>query len=103
MPVDAAEPEARQRLDKWLWFARLVKSRSLAAKLVEAGHVRVNSARVENPAKALKIGDVVTVALERSVRVLKVRQPGTRRGPFSEAQALFEDLSPESEGGEPVG
>ena len=102
MPVDVAESEARQRLDKWLWFARVVKSRSLAAKLVEAGHVRINSARVENPAKALKMGDVVTVALERSVRVLKVRQPGTRRGPFTEAQALFEDLSAEGDSGQPM-
>ncbi len=102
MPVDAAEPEARQRLDKWLWFARVVKSRSLAAKLVESGHVRINSARVESPAKTLKIGDVVTIALERSVRVLKVRQPGTRRGPFTEAQALFEDLSSAGDAGAPV-
>lgn len=101
MPVDAAEPETRQRLDKWLWFARVVKSRSLAARLVEAGHVRINSARVEIPAKALKVGDIVTIALERSVRVLKVRQAGTRRGPFTEAQALFEDLSPEDGGHAP--
>lgn len=102
MPVDAVAPEARQRLDKWLWFARVVKSRSLAAKLVESGHVRINSARVEHPAKALKIGDVVTIALERSVRVLKVREPGTRRGPFTEAQGLFEDLSSEGDAGAPV-
>ena len=88
-----ASPDNRQRIDKWLWFARVVKSRSLAAKLVAEGHVRVNSVRVETPAKALKPGDVVTVALERNVRVLKVLEPGTRRGPFSEAQSLYEELT----------
>ena len=85
--------EARQRLDKWLWFARVVKTRSLAAKLVEDGHVRINSSRVEDPAKALKIGDVVTIALERSVRVLKVLAPGDAARPLRGGQALFEDLS----------
>lgn len=88
-----AGPEGRQRVDKWLWFARVVKSRSLAAKLVAEGHVRINAVRVETPAKALKAGDVVTVALERSVRVLKVRDPGVRRGPFQEAQLLYEELT----------
>ena len=84
----------RQRLDKWLWFARVVKTRSLAAKLVESGHVRVNAARVDNPAKSVKVGDVLTVALDRDVRVLRVLGAGARRGPYQEAKTLFEDLSP---------
>lgn len=87
----------RQRLDKWLWFARVVKTRSLATKLVSEGHVRVNSERCDTPAKTLKVGDVLTIALERQVRVLKMLAPGTRRGPFEEAKALFEDLSPPPE------
>jgi ribosome-associated heat shock protein Hsp15 len=86
----------RQRLDKWLWFARVVKSRSLAARLVAEGHVRLNARRIETPAKALGPGDVLTIALERQLRVLKVVAPGTRRGGFSEASLLFEELTPGS-------
>lgn len=81
-----------QRIDKWLCFARVVKTRSLAAKLVEAGHVRINGVRSDNAAKVLREGDVLTVALERQVRVLRVVADGDRRGPFKEASQLFEDL-----------
>jgi ribosome-associated heat shock protein Hsp15 len=84
----------KQRLDKWLWFARVVKTRSLAARLVSEGHVRLNARRIETPAKAVGPGDVLTIALEHQVRVLKVVAPGTRRGGFPEAALLFEDLSP---------
>ena len=91
--ADDAVPAARQRIDKWLWFARVAKSRSLAARLVEGGFVRVNSVRVDSPAKAVKPGDVLTVALEHQVRVLKVLAPGTRRGPYPEARLLFDDIS----------
>ncbi len=85
---------SRQRLDKWLWFARIVKSRTLAAKLVSEGHVRVNSTRTDSPAKAVGSGDVLTVSLPRDVKVLKILAPGSRRGPFEEARLLYEDLSP---------
>jgi ribosome-associated heat shock protein Hsp15 len=85
----------QQRLDKWLWFARVVKTRSLAARLVAEGHVRLNARRIETPAKAVVPGDVLTIALEQSVRVLKVIGPGTRRGAYAEAKLLFEDLSQE--------
>ena len=83
---------ARQRLDKWLWFARIVKTRSLAARLVEDGHVRVNGSRAEVPAKGIKPGDVLTVALDRQVRVLRVEAPGERRGPYEEARTLYTAL-----------
>jgi ribosome-associated heat shock protein Hsp15 len=83
------------RLDKWLWHARVVRTRSLAAKLVSEGHVRVNGGRADSPAKSVKAGDVLTIALERTVRVYRVVALGERRGPASEAQGLFEDLSPE--------
>ena len=83
----------RQRLDKWLWFARVVKSRTLAARLVEEGHVRVNGQRATAPARQIGVDDVVTVALERQVRVLRIVATGERRGPFVEARLLFEDLS----------
>jgi len=70
----------RQRLDKWIWFARLAKTRTLSAKLVASGFVRVNGQRVETPAKPLAIGDVVTVALGRTTLVLRVEGLGSRRG-----------------------
>ena len=70
-----------------------MKTRSLAARLVEAGHVRIIGVRSNNAAKVLRPGDVLTVALERQVRVVRVLADGDRRGPFKEASLLFEDLS----------
>ena len=99
VPAAASEaPPGRQRLDKWLWFARVVKTRSLAARLVSEGHVRINSVRAETPSKAVKPGDVLTVALDRHVRVLQVVRPGERRGPYAEAQGLFVDMAPSADG-----
>lgn len=83
-----------QRLDKWLWYARVVKTRSLAAALVTRGRVRVNRERIQKPSQTVKPGDVITASVSRDMRVLKVLLPGTRRGPASEAQTLYEDLSP---------
>lgn len=88
-------PATRQRLDKWLWFARIVKSRTLAQKLVEAGHVRIDANRVTQPAHRVDVGMVLTITYAQRVRVLKILDTGTRRGPAPEAQALYEDLSPE--------
>ncbi|MFZ2156184.1 MAG: RNA-binding S4 domain-containing protein [Bradyrhizobium sp.] len=82
----------RQRLDKWLWHARVVKARSSAAALVEAGHVRVNGVREKAPGHAVKIGDVVTIGLDNSVRVLKVVAFAERRGDATAARVLYEDL-----------
>lgn len=84
--------EDRQRLDKWLWFARFAKSRTLAAKLVASGFVRVNGQRTDNPAKALSVGDVVTLALAHATLVVRVEGLGVRRGPASEARQLYADL-----------
>lgn len=85
------------RIDKWLWFARAVKTRSLAAKLIEAGHVRINSERVDAPSKSVRAGDVLTIALERQVLIWKVVALGVRRGPAPEAQMLYENLTPATE------
>ena len=85
--------EGRQRIDKWLWFARLVKTRTLAQKLSLSGSVRVNREKVEAASQLVKAGDVLTIAGERGVRVLKVVSPGTRRGPAPEARLLYDDLS----------
>lgn len=86
--------EDRQRIDKWLFFARVVKSRSLAAKLVQSGRVRLNRDKVEQAAHAVKPADVLTIMLDRRVLVYKVVACGTRRGPAEEARTLYEDLTP---------
>lgn len=85
---------ASQRIDKWLHFARVVKSRSLAAKLATSGRVRINAAKTEHAAAMVKVGDVLTMTLERRVLVYRVAAIGARRGPPPEAQRLYEDLSP---------
>ena len=94
--TDREQPQSgsRQRIDKWLFFARMVKSRSLAQAHVQSGHVRVNGERVVQPSHQIKAGDRVELALERRDVILIVRLPGERRGPFAEAQMLYEDLSP---------
>lgn len=86
--------EGRQRIDKWLFFARVVKSRTLAARTVAEGRVRLNRDKIGEPARTVKPGDVLTLRLERRILVLKVVQPGVRRGPAEEARRLYEDLTP---------
>lgn len=88
------EAIARQRIDKWLFFARVVKSRSLAAKLAAGGKVRVNRDKIDQPSYPVKIGDVLTITLDRRILVYKVRALGERRGPAAEAQLLYNDMSP---------
>jgi ribosome-associated heat shock protein Hsp15 len=87
----------RQRLDKWLWHARVVKARTSAAALVEAGHVRINGVRESTPGYAVKPGDVLTIALDRGVRVLKVIGFSDRRGDATAARVLYEDLQSRAE------
>ena len=70
----------------------MVKARSSAAALIEAGHVRLNGARETAPGHAVKAGDVLTIALDRSVRVLKVLGFSQRRGDAAAARVLYEDL-----------
>lgn len=86
-------PGVKIRLDKWLWQARFFKTRTLAAKEVSAGHVRVNGARVSKPAQAVGPQDVLTFSQTTRVRVVRIVEIGTRRGPAPEAQALYDDLS----------
>jgi ribosome-associated heat shock protein Hsp15 len=84
----------RQRIDKWLWHARVVRTRSAAAALAASGHVRLNSQRIDAASQLVRPGDVVTIALDRAVRVLKVSGFAERRGSAGDAQALYEDLNP---------
>ena len=87
-------PSSRIRLDKWLWYARFFKTRGLSAKLVQGGHVRVNREKVAKPAHGVQVGDVLTFPQGRDIRVIRVVDLGTRRGPATEARALYEDLDP---------
>ena len=84
----------RQRIDKWLWHARVVRTRSAAAALSTAGLVRINGARIDTSSRPVRPGDVVTVALDRNVRMLKVIGFAERRGSAEIARGLFEDLTP---------
>lgn len=84
--------EGRQRLDKWLWFARFARTRALAARLASDGFVRVNGTRIDNPAKGVAVGDVVTVAAPHATMSVRVRDLGMRRGPSIEARLLYESL-----------
>lgn len=92
---DAVEPAAAERrIDKWLYFTRAIKTRSLSAQLIAAGKVRVNGTRLDKPSQKVKVGDVVTFTAHQRVRVFRVLETGVRRGPASEAQTLYEDLTP---------
>jgi len=86
-----AEPD-RQRIDRWLWHARLVRTRSAAAALAAAGYVRVNGIRIEAPGRMVRFGDVITVAFERGVRVIKVIGFRERRGPAGSSETLYQEL-----------
>lgn len=90
----AQGPADKLRLDRWLFFSRLVKSRSLAAKMIENGQVRVNSEKTHQPKRAIGPDDVLTIARPGGVKIVKLLACGTRRGPASEAQSLYEDLTP---------
>jgi ribosome-associated heat shock protein Hsp15 len=82
----------RQRIDRWLWHARVVRTRDDAAALAGAGYVRVNGTRIDTPGRMVRAGDVITVALDRGVRVLKVTGFAERRGPGGTGTTLYEDL-----------
>lgn len=82
------------RLDKWFWYARFIKSRSLATKLCNSGKVRVNGNRIKKAHQSVTPGDVLTFSVGPNIRVIKIIKLGNRRGPAKEAQALYEDLQP---------
>jgi ribosome-associated heat shock protein Hsp15 len=84
--------EDRQRVDRWLWHARVVRTRTSAAALAAAGHVRVNGTRVRAASREVRCGDVVTIALDQGVRVLQICALAPRRGNAAAARALYEEL-----------
>jgi len=83
----------RQRIDRWLWHARLVRTRSAAAALAGSGYVRVNGMRIDGPGRMVRAGDVLTVALDHRVKVVKVRGFRERRGPAGTGETLYEELT----------
>jgi ribosome-associated heat shock protein Hsp15 len=87
----------RQRIDKWLWYARVVRTRSAAAQLLTLGHVRRNGERVRSPSQLVRAADVITIALDRHVRILQVVGFGERRGNAVAAATLFVELTPAPE------
>lgn len=84
----------RQRIDKWLWHARVVRTRQAAAALACSGHVRLNGRRITAASQPVRVGDVVTVALDQGVRLLRVTGFAAKRGASATARVLFEDIEP---------
>ena len=80
------------RLDRYLFFIRLVKSRTLAQGLIEAGHVRVDGKHVAKTAEEVRVGSVIALPLRGQVRVLRVTSLPARRGPASEARLAYEEI-----------
>lgn len=92
----------RQRLDKWLFFTRLLKSRALAQKRIEDGDISVNGRAVSQPSQMVRAGDLVDIrswrGMSRHVQIIRVLKPGERRGPFEEARTLYEDCGAREDG-----
>jgi len=88
--------EEALRADKWLWYARFFKTRSLATKVCNSGKLRASGAVISKAHHKIKPGDILTFHQGRHVRVIKVLSLATRRGPAPEAEALYEDLKPPS-------
>lgn len=95
-PVPAPPPAAAAtlRLDKWLWQARFCKSRALASKLCAAGKVRIGGSVIQKAHHLVRVGDVLTFPQGHAIRVVRIEALGVRRGPATEARALYEDLAP---------
>jgi len=101
-PGGRPDPKPRLRIDRWLWQARFFKSRTLAAELVESGHLRVNGQPIHKPGRDVGPGDVLTFPQGRRIRLIRIVGTGVRRGPASEAQTLFIDLDPQPEDAAPL-
>ena len=83
----------RIRLDTWLWYARFYKSRSLSSKAILNGKLRINSNKITKPATKVKTNDVLTLNYVNEIRIIQIQSLGSRRGPASEAQSLYIDLT----------
>jgi ribosome-associated heat shock protein Hsp15 len=81
------------RIDKYLWFARITKTRAQAQQLVEAGHIRINSRRIDRAHAPVKPGETITLMINDRVRILRIEALPARRGPPTEARAGYVDLA----------
>lgn len=88
------EISAKIRLDKWLWFARIVKTRTLAQKLITGGNVRVDGERAKLTSQKVGAGQTLTISVADAIKILEIVAVGERRGPAPEAQLLYNDHSP---------
>lgn len=88
------EPAPSQRLDKWLWHARVTKTRSLAQKLIASGKIRIDSTKTTSASQKVKFGQVLTITLPREIKILEIIAFAEKRGPYSQACLLYTDLSP---------
>ena len=93
-----AEPPESLRLDKFLWFARIVKTRALAQAMAEEGRLRLNGRVVDKAHAPVRPGDVLSFAHRGEVRVLKIEALPLRRGPASEARMMYSELDGEKSG-----
>ena len=84
------------RIDRFLFFIRLLKSRTLAQSLIEEGHVRIDGKRVEKSSEEVRVDSVIAMPLHGKVRVLRVLTLPRRRGPAAEARACYQELGPDS-------
>ncbi len=89
----SGEDKDWQRLDKWLWYARFLKTRSDCTRLVAGGSVRINRQVTDKAHARLRAGDVLTLPLQAQVRVVRVLALASRRGPAAEARALYDDMT----------
>ncbi len=89
----ADEGQDWQRLDKFLFHARFARTRAVAERLIEAGHVRINRQPTMKPHAKLRLGDVLTLALPAGVKVVRVAAIGLRRGPAAEARMLYLEIA----------
>ena len=96
MDKGSAQIETTIRVDRWLWFARFFKSRSIASKMVQSRKIRLNSVVIAKPSVSITENDVLTFPQGTEIRVIKILKIGTRRGPAPEAQTLYEDLAPKA-------
>ncbi|MCP1468468.1 ribosome-associated heat shock protein Hsp15 [Sphingobium sp. OAS761] len=92
-PVPATGHGPSLRIDKYLWFTRLVKSRSIAQAMAEEGHIRLNGRRIERAHAPVRAGDLITFPNPGGVRVVRVTALPVRRGPAPEAQGCYEELT----------
>ena len=83
------------RIDRFLFFIRLLKSRTLAQAVVDKGHVRIDGKRVEKSSEEVRVGSVIAMPLHDKVRVLRVLSLPARRGPAAEARACYQELGPD--------